>query len=232
MKPSWKTYQQQAAEFFTTIGLSAAVEEPVQGIRVKHKVDVFVTGKVHGLDLRWVVECKQWSSNVPKEKVLALLAIVQDIGADKGILLSEVGFQSGAIKAARSTNLLLTSIADLKEDLKESMLETIISSLHWRLTKVSTRLSALHKIQKEHDYMFTPALSENAKLMCLDFAFKDALAGNFPTVYAIGPNETRVAATDFDEMVKGAGELIRHAEEYAEANAPSVDDGRSTNQRK
>jgi restriction system protein len=109
MQPKWKTYQEQAAQFFTHLGLLAAIEERISGVRGEHNVDVLVTGKVHGLDLRWIVECKDWASNVPKEKVLALFAIVQDTGADKGILLSEVGFQSGAIKVSRNTNVLLTS---------------------------------------------------------------------------------------------------------------------------
>src|SRR4029077_17676210 len=141
MPPAWKEYEQQAAKFFTDLGLSAVVQAKLSGVRGEHNVDVFVSGKVHGIDLRWVVECKYWSSNIPKEKVLALLAIVQDVGAEKGILLSEVGFQSGALRASRHTNILLTSLADLKEEIRTSFTETIISSLHWRLTKVSNKLA-------------------------------------------------------------------------------------------
>ena len=139
MKNSWERYQDDAAAFFRSIGLSAEIEAAVQGVRGTHNVDVYVNGKVHGLELRWVVECKDWRVNVPKEKVLALLSIVQDIGADKGILVSEVGFQSGAIRVAKNTNPLLTSLADLQDDLKDHMLESVMSSLHWRLTRVSER---------------------------------------------------------------------------------------------
>ena len=44
---------------------------------------------------------KRWTRRVPKEKVMALKAIVEDLGADRGIIVNEAGFQSGAQKAAR-----------------------------------------------------------------------------------------------------------------------------------
>jgi hypothetical protein len=53
---------------------------------------------------------------VPKEKVLALKSIVEDLGADRGIIVSEAGFQPGAEDAARGTNItLVTSLADFAD---------------------------------------------------------------------------------------------------------------------
>lgn len=221
MKPDWKVYQQQAAQFFIDLGLSATIDKEVQGIRSKHKVDVFVTGLVHGFNLEWIVECKYWSSNIPKEKALVLLAIVQDIGADKGILLSEVGFQSGAIRVSKNTNLLLTSLADLTEQVRESFTESIVSSLHWRLNKISKKLSALHRIEKD-DYWITPALKEKTKISLLDMAFDDALTGQFPVIYAVGLNDTRLVAEDFDTLVREANNLITGAETFADAYKPKA----------
>ena len=40
--------------------------------------------------------------------------IVTSVGADRGILLSEAGFQSGAIEAATLTNVRVTSLADIQ----------------------------------------------------------------------------------------------------------------------
>jgi hypothetical protein len=75
---------------------------------------VFVTGSVYGFEIQWVIECKDCTFNIPKEKVLALQAIVQDVGVDRGILLSGAGFQSGAIRLSRNTNITLTSLSDLR----------------------------------------------------------------------------------------------------------------------
>ena len=214
MESKWKAYQKDAAQFFANLGLSTAIEEPVSGVRGTHQIDVLVTGKVHGLSVRWVVECKHWASNVTKEKVLALLAVVQDIGADKGILLSEMGFQSGAIRMSKNTNLLLTSLADLREEIKATFAETVIASLHWRITKVSGELWAIHKLERD-GYGTTPAFSERSKLAFLDMAFNDAMAGHYPTVYAFGPNDSRLSANDFDGLVRKADELIKSAEVFA-----------------
>ena len=57
--------------------------------------------------MTWVVEAKSWRSNVPKEKILALRSIVDDTGADRGFLISEKGFQSGAWEAAKKSNVEL-----------------------------------------------------------------------------------------------------------------------------
>jgi len=220
VETNWKMYQKQAAKFFTELGLSATEEKEIQGVRGKHKVDVFVTGIVHGLDIKWIIECKQWSSNVPKEKVLALLSIVQDIGADKGILLSEVGFQSGAIRMSRNTNILLTSLADLREEIKDTLVETLISTLHWRLTKVSKKLSALHRLEKDK-YFITPALKEKMKIFFLDTAFEGAIAGEYPNIYAVGLNDTRLVANSFDELIREANRLITDAETFASTYQPN-----------
>ncbi|QXI42629.1 restriction endonuclease [Pseudomonas wayambapalatensis] len=126
---SWKKYQEDAAEIFRSIGWSAKVEAPVTGIRGTHKVDVLVSFKHHDIDCMWVVECKHWNSAVPKEKVLALKAIVDDLGADKGILISKKGFQSGAIQQAYKTNIHLTSLDTLKHDVQEEVMALRVRSV-------------------------------------------------------------------------------------------------------
>lgn len=115
MPVDWKEYQEQAAEFFHSLGLNAETDVCVSGARGKHNVDVLVSFERFGIASRWIVECKRWSSRVTKEKVLALQAIVQDVGADKGVLLSEIGFQAGAVASAQSTNIMLADLATLNE---------------------------------------------------------------------------------------------------------------------
>lgn len=199
---------------FRRMGLTAIVEREVVGVRGTHKIDVYVTGTFCGFEVKWVVECKAWRSNVTKEKVLALLSIVKDVGADKGVLLSEVGFQSGAILMARMTNIVLTSIGDLSDQINAGVVEAVISKLSWRLTRITERLRALDK--DAEDYAWTPQLERQHKLFVLDLAFSDALKGNFPTVYAVGKNEERLKANDFDDLVTKADALISECEEHCE----------------
>jgi hypothetical protein len=112
----WTDYQRETAEFFQSLGYDTSIEETLEGARGKHKVDVVIRfERPPFFKCLWVVECKLWKSNVPKEKVLVLKSIIDDVGADKGIILSEKGFQSGCFPCAKQTNILLKSLSELRE---------------------------------------------------------------------------------------------------------------------
>lgn len=112
----WKDYQEEVAAFFRSLGLDAQTDVRVQGVRTNHDVDVTVRSHHIGFDITWLIECKYWQTRVSKLHVLALRSIVADVGADRGILLCEVGFQSGAIEAATLTNVQATSLANLQRN--------------------------------------------------------------------------------------------------------------------
>jgi restriction system protein len=115
MADSWQEYQEEVAEFFQDLGLEAITDFTIRGVRTAHDVDVFVKSHHVGFDIVWIVECKHWARAVTKLHVLALREIVADVGADRGILLSESGFQSGAVEAATLTNVHVTSLANLRD---------------------------------------------------------------------------------------------------------------------
>jgi restriction system protein len=114
MASTWQEYQEEVAAFFRSIGLDATTNHTVQGVRTAHDIDVFVRSHQVGFDVVWIVECKHWSTPVNKLHVLGLRQIVADLGVDRGILLCEVGFQSGAAEAAALTNVNLTSLDGLR----------------------------------------------------------------------------------------------------------------------
>lgn len=118
---TWRAYQEEAAEFFRSLGMRASTDATVQGVRTKHAVDVLVEIDLAGFSVRWVVECKHWKDPVSKLHVLALREIVADLGADRGVILCETGFQSGAYEAAQFTNVQVTSLAELSDNSKAAM---------------------------------------------------------------------------------------------------------------
>ena len=114
-EPEWKRYQHATADVFRRLGCNAQEDLPVAGVRAKHAVDVHATFLRAGILCTWIIECKLWKSRVTKEKVLALKAILEDVGADRGIIVSEAGFQTGAQDAARGTNItLVTSLQEFE----------------------------------------------------------------------------------------------------------------------
>lgn len=129
---AWKQYQEDVAEYFRSIGLNASTDVTVEGVRTKHDVDVLVTSHYVGFDITWVVECKRWKKPVNKLHVLGLREIVSDVGADRGILLSESGFQSGAMEAANLTNIQVTSLENLRDSADESIYAMRLRDLYDR----------------------------------------------------------------------------------------------------
>ncbi|MEP1522452.1 restriction endonuclease [Ascidiaceihabitans sp.] len=121
MAGNWREYQEEAAEFFRGLGLKANTDVTVQGVRTKHDIDVLVEMDVAGFSVRWLVECKHWATPVNKLHVMGLREIVSDLGADRGILLCEVGFQSGSIEAANLTNVQVSSLSDLSLSSREAI---------------------------------------------------------------------------------------------------------------
>lgn len=56
----WKDYQEEAAEFFRSLGLHAETDVTVKGVRTNHDVDVVVKSCHAGFAVTWLVECKRW----------------------------------------------------------------------------------------------------------------------------------------------------------------------------
>ncbi len=115
MSTKWRKYQRDVAELFRALGFEAKVEDTLTGARAVHDVDVAVRFSIAGVPVLWIVECKLWKASVGKEQVMTLAQIAQDVGADRAFLLSESGFQAGALKAVRNTNVTLTNLQGLTE---------------------------------------------------------------------------------------------------------------------
>jgi hypothetical protein len=110
-------YQHDTANLLRELGFTAVTDDQLtEPNGTVHNVDVSARRTVGGIELLWVVECKHWNRRVPKERVAMLKAIVDGVGADRGLLMSEKpGFQSGAVQMAKQKNITLSSIADLSE---------------------------------------------------------------------------------------------------------------------
>ena len=181
---AWKKYQEDAAAYFRSLGLNVATDVTVKGVRTTHDVDVLVTSHYVGFDITWLVECKRWKTPVNKLHVLALREIVSDVGADRGILLSESGFQSGAIEAANLTNIQVTSIADIRESASNSIYAMRLRDLYdrvgickdryWEIPKEERIKYGLRPDVGGHDYSGARVID-----MCTDLLTR-AFRGIYP----------------------------------------------------
>jgi len=74
----------------------------------RHQIDVSVeTSVLGGLSLLILVECKHYRDKVKVRDLLAFAERIHDIGAHKGVVVTTIGFQRGAIKIANAHGIAL-----------------------------------------------------------------------------------------------------------------------------
>ncbi|MGI4813423.1 MAG: restriction endonuclease [Janthinobacterium lividum] len=198
MAADWDDYQEETAAFFRSLGLDAQTNITVQGVRTQHDIDVLVKMHNVGFDVTWVIECKHWRSKVSKLHVLGLRSIVQEIGADRGILLCEAGFQSGAIEAAQLTNVVVTSLANVMQSAQNDIYNLRIRDLLGRIEASRERYWDIPKhVRIEHGLrqeLFDSGYSAFFVFQIADQIMGKAIRGTYPIIDLMSLNDLKVPA--------------------------------------
>jgi len=228
---TWRDYQEDVAEFFRLLGCDAKVDTRIQGARARHKVDVWVTFSRFGFEHKWVVECKLYNRSIPKEKVLALKGIVDDVGADRGILIAESGCQPAAYAAAQSTNVELLTFVELRECAKTDLLSSIFKKLEERTVLLFESIYKLFWPEPEPWYS-TPrpgvdedgVWSQTGKLAMLKLHMEEVKLGRFPVVVGATytPQEKLTFAHNLEEFVEKAGQIIEEVEKWVKVQEAAI----------
>ena len=103
----WKALQADVAQILSECGFQVESNKTITTVRGKVDIDVFALDRSQTPPVIYLCECKLWNSNVPKREVHAFRTVVNDFGANWGLIISKKGFQSGAFEAAINTNLRL-----------------------------------------------------------------------------------------------------------------------------
>lgn len=151
-------------------------------------MDVLVESDYKGITIKWVVECKLWKRRVPKLAVLALRTIVDDVGADRGFVMSEVGYQKGAREAAYLSNVHLSSLQDLRETCGHDLGMMRLRQLHRRAFECKVRYWELDKyIRIKHGLrpdVGVCGYSGNRVVGAAEDAIISAMFDGFPVLYS------------------------------------------------
>jgi hypothetical protein len=209
MATDWNEYQEECAAFFQSLGLDAQTNVTVRGVRTTHEVDVLVKSHHVGFDITWIVECKHWQRSVSKLHVLALREIVADVGADRGILLSEAGFQSGAIEAATLTNVRVTSLSDLRGTASFEIVSMRLRELFDRVELCRERYWEISK-EERIKYGLRPPVGTGgySSITVMDLA-RDLLTKAFRGVYPITSDDiAALVIPGFVRQFESGEELI------------------------
>lgn len=107
----------------------------LEGKDDQRQIDILITSKIAGMTIKTIIECKDYNGKVGIGVVDALNSVMQDVNANKGVLVSSNGFSSLAIKKAKRLGIsLFTAHETLSEkwklDIEIPILVTEISSFN------------------------------------------------------------------------------------------------------
>ena len=117
-KPKWKKFEELVAEVQKRLSPNAQVKHNDK-IRGKsgalRQVDVSVRETIGQFQILVVIECKDQKDPVDLPKIEQFMGLVQDIGANKGAVVSASGFTSTAINKGTDAGLNLYRLVDMGE---------------------------------------------------------------------------------------------------------------------
>ncbi len=111
---TWQELEEIVRDILSECGMVANRNVHIALPRGAVDVDVLAEEEVDGVITRTICECKNWSSNIPKEVIHSFRTVMQETGAHRGYVISKVGFQTGAVEAATATNIELLTFDDFQ----------------------------------------------------------------------------------------------------------------------
>jgi hypothetical protein len=221
----WRDLETRVATLFRDLGCASEIEVEVRGARAVHVIDVWVTIDLFGQPVRWAIECKRWKRPVTKAAVGALIAVVADVGADRGILVSESGFYPSAKAVASRTNILLTSPDELVDGARDALRSRKYDAIDQQILNLLDTHEAFTQTEGELPGKLTMRVRPGVEmsgfmrifgeLSVLESGLRSARAGRFPAIVGFDQAGERIeAAKDADEFIARASDFCRKAQDW------------------
>jgi Restriction endonuclease len=105
----WKDLESKVCQILAECGCQTERSKHIVLPRGEVNIDVYALDTVREPNLIMVCECKHWRKRVSQTVVHAFRTLLVETGAHVGFLISSAGFQAGAVKAAKKTNVELVT---------------------------------------------------------------------------------------------------------------------------
>lgn len=127
MDKKWKKFERVVAAIHVAenSGATVAWNDHING----RQFDVAIRFKFQFYDYLTLIECKDQQARVQAEDVEAFVTKSRDAGANKAIVVSSSGFQSGAKKVAEKHNIELFTLTEIHNMPEEVLTDNIVSVL-------------------------------------------------------------------------------------------------------
>lgn len=113
------------------------------------EVDVAVWTNANYHNVFIIIECKFWNYRVPQSVIGETISNVANSSADKGVVVSKSGFQSGAIEQAKGVGVELFTLREIED-----------SDLEGRIQTVTTEIDVMGRAFEIEDLGLSPIDSE------------------------------------------------------------------------
>jgi hypothetical protein len=111
--PKWKIYEKAMADIERQYPDCAVMpNHKVTGRRsgIERQVDIWLSGHVGQHEVTVAVECRCYQGRVGIKDIEAFYGFLDDVAANKGVMVSDSGFTSGAKKRADGSDIKLTTL--------------------------------------------------------------------------------------------------------------------------
>ena len=105
----------------------------------KYQIDIHATCTILHAKIDVLIECKKLKSRIEAKVVRELKQKIESLNANKGIIISTSGFQSGAVEFAHSHNIALWQI------IEGSVL---------RITNSTKKYDIIDMLRAKHDFLY------------------------------------------------------------------------------
>ena len=139
---NWVDLQDKVAYILRICEYNVETPKKIMAVRGNIEVDVYAESP----DMLIICECKYWESNIPQNVILGFRTVVEDIGANKGIIISKNGFQDGAYKNSKNTNIELKTWVEFIKSYKEKYLKSYVK----RFLQVKSKLYRVASMKNEY----------------------------------------------------------------------------------
>jgi len=142
----WHQLEDMVNTAFLEMGYESERNRSVSTVRGNVAIDVFATDRRTPIPTVVLCECKYWNKPVNQNVIYAFRSICSDIGAHYGIVISKVGFQSGANETREATNVHLMNFQQFQENFFSQWREGIFMEI------VQMRDDFLPALYRDRDY--------------------------------------------------------------------------------
>ena len=164
--------------------------------KTDRQVDISIRGELAGNKLLGVVDCKCYSKNVDVKAVESFLGMLEDLKANIGIMITNVGYSEAAINRSSVKNLQLDIVKPSElQDLKVN----IDKLINQKITNLRLSKFEFFKRLNENWSQFDEVNSSYSKRI---IAFKKGFANTEFYAYKKSINEGARIFRDFAELSK------------------------------